>query len=146
MSTSPHSLMREVKLALRDALREKFAGTEVQVSYSMPPHLDSESIWFGAVRFDQNYPVMQEGRKPRDELGSVSVVLWAGKSGQDPEEADERVAELHAVLEDVIADDVTLGGLVQQAGVNDGTNQQVPEDEGSAGYLRVTVVYAARLS
>lgn len=143
--TQPTSVLSKVRAYLKDAMRTALPDA-VQVEYARPTDLETEAVWFGPSSFTQDYGPMQAGRKQRNETGSVGVSISAAVEGQTAQEADDRVMELWAVLENVIADDPTLGMLVLQAGIDNGTNQTVPDTEGECGYIHLTVMYAARLS
>lgn len=83
----------------------------VQVEYSHPGGaIETEAFYLGAVRGSDDIPVMNgPARKKRDESYTVDVWCEAQKSGATSQEAEERAWELFGSLEDILANDMTLG-------------------------------------
>jgi hypothetical protein len=104
------STVPTVRAALVTALAARPALTGVQVAHSHPgAAVEVESVYLGRARGSDNVPVMRAGRKRRQESYTVDVffdVVGDGPTGQD---ASERAWTLFGELEDLLADDPSLG-------------------------------------
>lgn len=97
-------------LFTRLATRPRLKG--VQLAYSWPGNVERECVYGGGARSTQEYAAASPGRKPRNETALVDVHIYVRLPGGDVEAADVRAMELGVVVEEELADDVTLGGLV----------------------------------
>ncbi len=101
-----------VKSAIINKLRLKPALAGVQIAYGWPGDaLEKESIWVGKVSGNVKIAVMSAGRKYRDDMFDVTVFISAGLEGGTEEETEARATVLLAALEDVLADDPSLGSI-----------------------------------
>lgn len=143
------SVIPPTKQKIIDLLNAKavITASNVQVSYSAPANLDRESIYFYGVRFRHDLPVMRTGRKPRDEEFVLLVAIAASSPGNSSKEAEERAFVLLGELEDIVADDPTLGQTVEWSKLteSDGGNPE-PDAEGWDGLIKVGVECKARLT
>lgn len=87
------------------------AALEVQVTYGRPAdgELQRECVWVGNVTGQQRVPTMKAGRKARHETYSVEVIAWVDNDRGLVSDAEARCFELLGSVEDVVADDPTLG-------------------------------------
>ena len=88
------------------------------------------------------------GRKDRLDTFTVDVFCGATAPGQQSaEDAEQRVSTLLAAVENVLANDPTLGGLVKSASIGeiDGPNSE-PGDEGWLGFALAHVACKAEYS
>lgn len=105
--------MYAVKRQLIDWLKARPELNGIQVEYVWPGHaLDRECVYGGKPTSTQKYAVMTSGRKPRDERSLIPVRIEVIRKGAEVRETDERVEEIAAILENLLADNVTLGGSV----------------------------------
>ena len=83
----------------------------VQVTYGRPSdaELDSECVWVGDATGQQRVPTIKAGRKARHETYSVDVVCWTVIQRGLVSEAEARAFVLLGEVEDVVADDPSLG-------------------------------------
>ena len=92
---------------------------------------------------------MRAGRKARTDKFDVTVILWAAQQGQTAAQARSRCVELLAALEDVLADDPSLGsvpGLYSaQLGPYDGPDA-APGTEGHVAQITATINCDSRLN
>jgi len=138
-----------VKTRLVELLAGAVAG--VQVSYGWPKQLAHECIYVGATRGPVSVANMRAGRKQRDDTFTVEVHFLAGKPRQTAQQADERVLELYAVLEDVIAANGNLGGLAgvlwaAQLADELEVADPAPTDEGYLGIATARISVKTRLN
>jgi hypothetical protein len=108
--TATTSIRPAVKSALLTALQLKPELEGVQLSYGWPGDaLEREHIWIGNVTGTVRIALLSTGRKYRDDKFNVSVFVQAGLIGGTEAEAEERATQLLAALEDVLADDPSIG-------------------------------------
>jgi len=121
----------------------------VQVSYAWPGRSqDRECIYGGFPEATQRYAVMTAGRKPRDEDATILIRIEVAQPGNDVQAADQRVEELGAVLETLLADNVTLGGLVtgvRYGGITAVESEYVPLDGSIESTATYHVTFSSRL-
>ena len=103
------SIRVATKARFVELLIEKLAA--VQVSYGWPQDLEDECVWVGAATGPVTIPSYRAGRATRDDTFTVEVHFMAAKPGQTAQDADRRVEELYSALEDICADNPSLGGL-----------------------------------
>jgi hypothetical protein len=98
------------RTALLAALQAKPALAQVQTGYSHPGDTrEDESIYLGEVRGSSEIPVIRAARKARQERYTLDVWFDVDAVGPDAETASERVWELYGELEDILADDPSVG-------------------------------------
>lgn len=96
--------------ALLAALQAKPALAQVQVTYSHPGDTrEDESIYLGEIRGDSNVATLRAGRKHREERYTLDVWIDVDAVGPDAQTASERAWALYGELEDILADDPTVG-------------------------------------
>lgn len=81
------------------------------VNYGAPTKfLTSEYVAIGEIEDGiHDVPVSKSGRKPRDETYLLITNISVTKPGITPKAAWERAFELMGIMEDVVAEDITLG-------------------------------------
>lgn len=105
-----HSTVPTVRAALVSALSARPALAAVQVAYSHPGQaIETESVYLGAARGSHTVPVVRAGRKKRQESYVLDVFFDVVADGPTGQEASERAWTLAGELEDLLADDPSLG-------------------------------------
>ncbi|WP_125790930.1 hypothetical protein [Amycolatopsis sp. WAC 01376] len=94
------------KLALYEALKARFAGSGVQVSYAEPADARSRSVWFTDTVEPEIEPVALAAgrRKPSNISAELTIRAWATVPG-DPVRAETAAYELRADIERAVLDD-----------------------------------------
>lgn len=144
------STVPTVRAALFAALTARPAFSAVQVAYSHPGQaIEAESVYLGAARGSDNIPVVRVGRKKRQESYILDVFFDVVADGPTSQEASERAWTLFGELEDLLADDPSLG-LAQPfwAVLGDWTETLFFDDarQGFGSLLRAGVQIEARLT
>lgn len=135
-----------VKAALVDRISAALPGVQVSWAYLGESARDT-SIWLGEARGQVVYQLMRTGRKPRTETTDVDVVIERRLSGGTQQQADTAVLDLSQTIEEMVADDPTLGVAgVQQAGVSAHSLVGGTLDVGHGARLTLTITYTARLT
>jgi hypothetical protein len=99
-----------VRAALFTALAARPALVGVQVAYSHPGQaVEAEAVYLGAARGSDDVPVVRAGRKKRQESYTLDVFFDVVADGPTGQEASERAWTLFGELEDLLADDPSLG-------------------------------------
>jgi hypothetical protein len=143
------SIRSEVKAALVSTITAALPG--VQVSQGWPGRgIEPEFVAVANVSGTMSLPLMQAGRKPREDDFVISILIGTAKGGRDTiEEVEARALELLAVVEDALADDPSLGeidGVLWMAIERvDGPNSEITT-EGPAAFLTVEIAVRSRLS
>jgi hypothetical protein len=127
-------------------------STAIQVAYGRPADnlLARECVYVGDVTGTQSVPVARgSGRKTRQEEYRVEVVVAVLMVEGEVTDAEARAYTLLAEVEDVVADDSTLG-LATNVGYFQATTGSFDAiadytDEGPACVLRLNVDCKARL-
>lgn len=141
--------------AAKAALFELLAGqsgagqplADVQVTYQFPGQLQRDHVYFGRVRFDQEFSTFRVagGQQPRTEIATVSMYVGAKRIDSDQQAADERAVEIGGVLEELIAADPTLGGRFQVVFVESGDLEPNLDDDGVWATLTYSVTVQSEL-
>lgn len=98
------------RAALLAALQARAALAAVPTFYSHPlDTIEHEAIYLGEVRGDSNIPVLRASRKKREERYTLDVWFDVAAVGPDAQTASERAWALFGELEDVLAEDPTVG-------------------------------------
>lgn len=110
--------------------------------------IENEGMIVGDIADGQHgYVVMRAGKKPRDETYTLPVEVWTIRPGEGTRAARDRVFELLAVIEDVVATDPSLGNVVRTAGVGSFRLLAGSDANGnSAAVLHVDINVSARLA
>lgn len=138
------------RAALLAALQAKPALAQVQTGYSHPGDArEDESIYLGEIRGSSGVPVIRASRKKREERYTLDVWFDVDAVGPDAQTASERAWALFGELEDILADDPTVGlGAPFWAVVGDYT-ETLMFDESRRGWgslLRAGIDCEARLT
>jgi hypothetical protein len=144
-ATSTVPAVRARLVALLEA-----ALPDAQISYGHPGDtMDRETIFLGQARGSHSLATVRSGRRTRDEEYTIDVWVATTAVGPTPQEASERAWTLAAELEDVCADDATLGlPGVLWARIDDWQDTPTFDDErrGWATTLRIGVAVRSRLT
>lgn len=102
-----------VKKAVFDGLAAApdLAGVNVDYAYKASNHAD-QYVYGGKMTSQINYANMTSARKPRDEHLAIDVHITVRKPGGDVVDTDARAVEIGGVVETLLADNVTLAGIV----------------------------------
>jgi hypothetical protein len=111
MGLARNSIRHVVKRELADRTRARLAGVTVDVGWP-PEGFDGDGIWVAGVNGTQDTPFIGgDGRANRDDTFTVTVVAQAVAPGGTCQDAEEALARITAALEDVLAEEATLGDL-----------------------------------
>ena len=104
------STVPTVRAAVVAALTARPALVGVQVAYSHPGGtIEAESVYLGKARGSDEVPVVRAGRKKRQESYTLDVFFDVVADGPTGQEASERAWTFFGELEDLLADDPSLG-------------------------------------
>lgn len=147
-----NSVRGPFKTKLIALLQGKEAVNGVQISYGFPgDKLEQDAVYTATCIGRVEITLMQGGRKQRDDNFDLTVVVLTGQHGLTPEQGEARAAVLLSAIEDVFADDPTLGlsgdGGVVAAEISsiDGPNTTLTR-EGAVSHFIVTISVHARYS
>jgi hypothetical protein len=137
--------------ALVAALRAKPVLSGVQVEYGWPgDRIERECIWLGPITGTLQLPLMKAGRMYRDDDWTQQVLVDVMMpAATELREATERVEQLGAVLEGVLADDPTVGVIGITYGSVESKDQAGPvwtQGEGPWVQLVYELGFRARLT
>jgi len=109
--TATVSTVPDVKTALVNLIGAQLPG--IQVVYGRPAdnQLKRECVYVGDATGSHRIPVFKAGRKAREERYSVEVVIAVAKDRGQVSDSEGRAFELLEAVENVVADDPTLGGV-----------------------------------
>jgi len=110
--TALHSTVPAVAAAIA-ALIDAELGPEVQVSDGRPPtgELRPECVYVADADGRDTVPVHKSGRKEREEDYQLAVIVSVHLDQGTVAQAKARAFELLAAVEDVLADDPSLGDV-----------------------------------
>ena len=123
-------------------------GNRVPISPGLPGgSLEREHVFVARITGRRNIAFMEAGRKTRDDEFTISFVFMTATPGADTLDADNRAEQMSTALEDVLADDPTLGDLdgnfwAVEAEAN-GPDHQLT-DEGAVAFMHIDVECRAR--
>lgn len=103
-----------VKAALVTLLTAEINDTSVQVMHGRSQDnlvKKRQVVVVGSVSYASEIANIKAGRKQRDERYSVEVIFLVAKPRGAPEDAETAVWGLFNALEDVLADDTSLGAI-----------------------------------
>lgn len=114
--TATTSARVAVRRRLYEYLTEQVVDmTAGAVTYSQPPTpVGNDAIWLGDIKAAESglEDPRKPGRQVRNDAFTIDIVIVAVTRGDaDGQDADARAIELLAAVEDVIAEDVTLGAV-----------------------------------
>lgn len=143
-----YSTVPEVRRQLVILLENLLSGVQVDRVHPGDAALQ-EGAHLGDVRGRHEPAAVRDGRQLRQESYTVDVYLETAKEGEDGSAAEERAFVLLGGLEDVMADDETLGGVLVAgwARVGDWVTSTYYDDKtgGWACTIRAEVNVQARL-
>lgn len=140
-----YSAVKKLVALLRD--HDGARGVVIEPGYPGEADLRAEALWVGDITSTQEIPVMTGARMHRDDLFTASFLARVtGKRTLD--ETMARIEALGALIEDVLADEVTLedlDGIVSvEVLTTDMTSGRTPD--GHLGFGRFEVRFHARLT
>lgn len=144
------STVPAVRAALVTLLTSAINDSDVQVTHGRQQNslVKRQVVTVGnAGPYSSEIANLKSGRKQRDETYSIEVIFWVAKPRGVPYDADTRVWTLFAELEDLLADDPTLGAVDGLAwAVLDDVEAGVDiEKEGPVAWVVASVDCKARL-
>ena len=147
------SLIVPVRRAVVAGLVAAVNDRKVQITYGWSGDDEArhrEQIYTNRPRATHEQAAMKSGRRSRTEQMDFDLVIFVAGPGQRPDEVDDRVMELGAIVEDFFAETYD-GGLLGVAGVNwiIPTAFELENRIGANGALSLgqyTVRYNARLT
>lgn len=149
-------IVDKLKTALASASRDE---GQVPVTYAWPgPATQPECVFLGPnpqtadLRLDLNsdIPTIKAGRKQRQETYTVRITVWEWRpdlNAVGAETAEDDAFKLAAKIEDVFADDPTIGlSQIQWAKVDTLASTLWPFEKGWGCELAIDIDVAARLT
>lgn len=145
------SLLPATRTALVDLLKDHANLAGVTVARNLPTGdvLPRELVHIASTSTGSHeFATLRAGRKTRNESFTLTVVFdTILAASTDPEEAEARVFEMFAALEDVIADDPSLGmEHTLRAGIGEWRVIADHAERGTAAHLEADVNVEARLT
>lgn len=137
--------------AFKQSLHAAIAAAlpNVQVAYRWPgPSTKSEGIYLGDCSGLSDINALTEGRTYRDEHYRVQVICQSYRAANRPTDAataDERVLELFAAVENVIADDTRMNDTVAWSLIETFETETFEFEPGVGIRLTAVVLVEARL-
>lgn len=105
-----HSTVPTVRTTLLALLGARDALAGVQISDTHPGDArEVESVYLGEARGDDRIPTIRAGRKVRQEAYTLDVWFDCAGDGPTAKTASERAWAFFGELEDILADDPSLG-------------------------------------
>jgi plasmid stabilization system protein ParE len=147
-----NSVRVDTRRRLLELVRHRAQTLGAQCEYGTPPDgIAYGSVWFGDISGETTVADMRAGRKARNDEFSIEVHAFAFVTGDETgEAADRAVEELAGAVDDVLADDPSLGGTVpglswvRLDGPANGPNA-FRTDEGHGSYRTLSVACLSRL-
>ena len=147
-----HTTIPAVKLALFNKLTAdaNIQSLGVQVAYSHPGEaLTNQAVYLGNAQFDVHIPVFAgAARLRRQEEYLLEVFISVAQPTSDAQLADATAWSAYNSLDDILANDPTVGGLVIKAWPRH-IEGKVGFDESRRGWgalIKVEVAVEARLT
>lgn len=137
------------KLALVAALQAAPGLVGVQVVYSQASQrtVNREWVSLGEVKFVHSRTGTHGAtRRTRTEVLAVEVLVQVRQMGTTPQDADQRAVAIGTVLEELLADDPTVGGAVPKglyAVVAGGDLATVADDDGVYSQLTYNLQFTS---
>lgn len=132
----------DVKDALLSILSNDAGLAGIQVTRGKPgDDIRDEAVWVGRAVGRHEPVTIRAGRQPRDETFTVDVVVSVLVGGGTIADAEDRAHVLMDEVEDAIAQDPSLGGVLV------GGDWALPADleESGSGYTDVGAICEIRL-
>lgn len=121
----------------------------IQVAYAWPgSSLDRECVYGGKASAEHQYAALTSARKPRDERALIYVHIEVVRPGVTVEETDARAGEIGEVLETMLADNPTLGGVIpglRYGGISMVETDYSMNDEAVESNLIYQIAFSSRL-
>lgn len=118
-----------------------------QVSYGYPGDvIERDAVWISTVDGTSVIPTMRAGRKTRHEEYRIRVHIDVAGPADTITEVEERAFDRMGSVEDILADDPSLGGIVTAAMLDSFESDTFQDVEGSACRLTLYVRVQARLA
>ena len=135
-----------VTKTLIDLIRAHPSVIGVQVEPGWPGDTEAEAIWVDELDGEVDMPLMMGGRKIRDDRFTIPFEIRVANR-DDLDSTMERLLELVAAIEDVTADDPTLGGLDSMPSAVISHERQIcaRTPDGHIGFAEVVVDVHSRL-
>lgn len=151
---STHSTVPALKQALFTQFQSASALSGLQVAYSFPGDATTNSvIYLGDVRGTSVIPTMRATRKTREEKYTVDVWIEIADAQNDSSGAEATAFQMYGAVEDILANDPTLGGSVFSGGTGWATitafELLTGQDDSRLGWaasLKIEIEVTARLS
>lgn len=144
------STVPTARATLLAALQAKPALAQIQVAYQHPGDArEADSIYLGEVRRDSSIPTLRAGRKTREERFTIDVWVDCAGDGPTAQTASERAWGYVGELEDILADDPSLGLTAPFRVVGTSGDENLFFDEARRGFgslIRVGVECETRLT
>lgn len=87
-------------------------GNRVPVDPGPPgQRIEREHVFVARTTGRRQVAFLEAGRKTVEDDFTITFVFWASRPGDTGSEADDRVEQMATSIEDVLADDPTLGNL-----------------------------------
>lgn len=144
-----NSTIPAVRNQLVALLKARPALSGLQIEAHWPVQIEDESVHCGEVRASSTIPVMTAGRKRREEDYELDVWIVAGAPGQIAAQAEARAQALFVELEDIVANDPSLGGAAGstlRVTLDSYEWRTGPDDEGYGSTIKAVLGCKARLT
>lgn len=142
-------MFRPVAPTLQDWLLERLITDLPTVACSLgypAGGLADEQVWV-AGEFDADLLRVVSGYGGRDEEGSLEVRISVIQTGNEYTPVRDRALEIAGVLEDILVEDPTMGGLCSVAQVAHAKASEAhPEDRKVQCGLSITITYLATVA
>lgn len=141
------STVPAVKARLIELVAAALPGKQVTYSHPGDSQRD-EGVYLGDVRGTRGYAAMRAGRKPRQEEYQVDLYCVAIRAGATAEKAETEAFALSATVENALAEDPTLGGLLVEAWAGEADFTSLTFIAGNEGWgceVKLSVAISARL-
>ncbi len=153
------SILPDVKARLVELLEASTDLNDVDIAWCPPANFQREVVYFARTVGTSEVANMRAGRKARDETVTMTLVISTAEPGKGGEDAERRCFELWAVVESLLADDISLIGAhgddverlqripgVLSVEVQEWTAGPDPDIEGWTGLLVAQIRVTARLN
>lgn len=139
-----------VKTYLVDNLAAALNADGVQVLRTWDgKKLERSTVWIRQTTGTVSFPYAMAGRMARHDDFTVRLVFAAVHPGDTEEEAETRVMDMYAALENLIADDVSADGMDgltdMTTGTSEGPDTFPNGDQGFGAIVEADVVCKSQL-
>jgi hypothetical protein len=146
--TARHSALVPARQALLGRLRA-LRLRDVDIQYSWSENIGNRAIYTGDARGEHSVAALRAGRKTRNERLTFDVIIDVTTPGDDQVQADLAAAELAGAVEDLVADDPSLGAAehgVQAVTVAEYESTAFLAEHGRGCRIRLGLSLTARLT